>query len=103
MYMSTCAWVDVVDMHVHVHVHICIHVADGPFGKRLRSRRLDQQTTPTDKGRVEFQGFQLRKTGSQEQRERGKGYGGGYDFGVKLRVSGVGGRLGWRVCVCVCL
>ena len=59
-----------------------------PFGKRLRARRPEGQTSsPREKeggAKVEFQGFKLRKTLSQEQQEMSRG--GSHDFGVKLKV-----------------
>ena len=70
-----------------------------PFGKRLRSRRPDPQPSSvkeTGGEKAEFQGFRLRRTTSQEQREKtSRGGGSGYDFGVKLRVreeEGEGGK-----------
>lgn len=63
--------------------------AASPFGKRLRPRRPDPQSSSvkeTGDEKAEFQGFKLRRTTSQEQREKSGRGGSGYDFGVKLRV-----------------
>ena len=77
------------------------------FGKRLRSRQPDTQpsTRKESEGeKAEFQGFQLRRTTSQEPKEKGQqgggggggeGGAGGHDFGVRLKVRGrEGGKEG---------